>query len=97
VRGQQRNQQRAASALQDRLQELEQGGGAPLISSSQSEEQIQALEGALEEERSVTAVLLGRLIDNDAKIQVCKCPSSTATRQLDPCGCDEGLQSYLHT
>eukprot|EP00884_Botryococcus_braunii_P000902 jgi/Botrbrau1/10812/Bobra.0064s0018.1 len=68
VRGQQRNQQRAASALQDRLQELEQGAALPPLS-CEEEEKVQALEGALEEERGVTAVLLGRLIDNDAKIQ----------------------------
>lgn len=69
VRGQQRNQQRAASALQDRLQELEQGSSLG-PSGCQEEERIQVLEGALEEERGVTAVLLGRLIDNDAKLQV---------------------------
>lgn len=69
VRGQQRNQARAACALQDRLQELEQGG-APPPASRQDQEKVQALEAALEEERGVISVLLGRLLDNDAKIQV---------------------------
>ena len=69
VQGQQRNQLRAASALQDRLQELE-GGQRDGKPSPQAEDTIQSLEAALEEEKGVTAVLLARLIDADARMQV---------------------------